>query len=62
METTSSQNPDETPTNGGSDSNQDTSKTTTASGAESSEQDDKSSTEEKPYIPKPGEDIELRKK
>jgi hypothetical protein len=62
METTSNQDPNEAPDNGGSNPDQDTSKSTTASGAE---QDNSSPEEEhpaKPYIPKPGEDIELRKK
>jgi hypothetical protein len=62
METSSNQDPNETPNAGGSNP-QDASKTPTASGAE---QDNTNSTEEenpaKPYIPKPGEDIELRKK
>ena len=63
METTSNQDPTETPNDGASNSNEGTSKNTTAGSAEAKQQDDESSTgEAKPYIPKPGEDIELRKK
>ena len=62
MEKTLSQGPKETPNNGGSNPDKDTSKSTTASGAEQDNTSPEEEPQAKPYIPKPGEDIELRKK
>ena len=63
MDTT--QNPMETPNDGESKLNQDTPQNSNAAGGESKQQENANQEEEnqqKPYIPKPGENIELRKK